>query len=136
MMQNYLVYIEDDPIELIKFKRAYKELDAKTRIESFENGAKGLDFLIENVASPPKIIILDLRMPVMNGFEFLEKIKNHLSLRKIPVIVFTSSDDKNDVSLSYDNQVAGYFVKPFSHDAYKKVVEKINAYWTTSQFSF
>jgi len=133
--EHYLLYLEDDPIELLKFEMAFEKLDIKIPIKSFENGALGWNFLENHLNNLPKIIILDLKMPVMSGLEFLKKIKNHLHFRKIPVIVLSSSEDKNDILFSYENQVAGYFVKPFDNAEYDVIIQRINEYWSTSKVS-
>ncbi len=134
--EDYILYLEDDAVELMKFEMAFTKLNRTMQIQSFENGLLGWEFLVNNKRHLPKIIILDLKMPVMSGLEFLENIKNHLSLRKIPIIVLTSSEDKNDILFSYENQVAGYFVKPFSIKDYDETIQRINEYWAVSKISF
>lgn len=130
---KYLMYLEDDPIELMKFKMAFKEVQQDIAITSYKNGLEGWEHLIANSNNLPQIIVLDLRMPIMNGFEFLEKLKSNVTFRKIPVIVLTTSDNENDILYSFDHQVAGYFVKPFSTEDYNEIILKINQYWETSK---
>ena len=93
------------------------------------NGERGLEFLNERRHHLPKLIVLDLRMPVMNGFEFLEKMKNDLTFRRIPIIVLSSSKNEKDIVQCYDYQIAGYFTKPFSMNDYNKIIESIASYW-------
>ncbi len=131
--ERYLLYLEDDPIELIKFQSAFNEINPGITIKSFSNGQEGWDFLIKNPNNAPSVIVLDLKMPVMNGFEFLEKIKNNVSFRKIPVIILSTSNHENDILYSFDHQVAGYFVKPFSTKDYNNIIAKVNEYWQTSK---
>lgn len=125
----YILYLEDDEVEILKFKMAFDSLQSTYDLEACQNGEEGLNFLNENKHQLPSFILLDLNMPVMNGFEFLEKVKSSATYKKIPIIVFSSSDNQSDIIYSYDLQVAGYFVKPFNPDDYKKVIEKINRYW-------
>lgn len=132
-ISNYLMYLEDDPVELMKFKMAFDKFENKIEIKSFQNGLDGWEYLVSNTNNLPRIVVLDLKMPIMNGFEFLKKLKNNLSFRKIPVVVLTTSNDQNDILYSYDHQVAGYFVKPFSTDQYNEIILKINQYWHISK---
>jgi CheY-like chemotaxis protein len=130
---NYILYLEDDPLELIKFKMALNDLGHTIPLISFENGQLGCDYLVTHINALPKVIVLDLRMPVMSGLEFLERIKEHLSLKRIPIIVLSSSENEDDILFSFDHQVAGYFVKPFDLDTYNEIISKIAAYWQSSK---
>ncbi len=130
---DYILYLEDDRVELLKFKLALAELQSGIPVQSLENGLLGLEFLEANINKLPKVIVLDLKMPIMNGIEFLEKVKTHISLRRIPVIVLSSSSSDTDILHSYDHQVAGYFVKPFDTEEYHQIVKKIASYWQTSK---
>ena len=136
MLKNdYILYLEDDSLELLKFKLALSQLEIALPVQSFGNGLLGLEFLEANINKLPKVIVLDLKMPVMSGIEFLERIKAHISLRRVPVIVLSSSDNDNDILYSFDHQVAGYFVKPFDTDEYHQIVKQIATYWQTSKTS-
>ncbi len=125
----YILYLEDDEIEVLKFRLAFSSLQSTYGLEACQNGEDGLLFLSQNKHHLPSFILLDLNMPIMNGFEFLEKVKSSATYKKIPIIIFSSSNNQSDIIFSYDLQVAGYFVKPFNPDDYKKVIEKINRYW-------
>ncbi len=129
----YILYIEDDELEIVKFRLSFKSLQSTYSLQSCINGEEGLHFLDENKHHLPSFIILDLNMPIMNGFEFLEKIKSDVNYKRIPVIIFSSSNNDSDIINSYDLQVAGYFVKPFNPGDYHQVVEKINHYWEKSK---
>ena len=131
----YILYIEDDDLEVMKFKMAMAKYGMEYPLEIAANGEEGLTFLKSKLHELPRLIILDLRMPRMNGFEFLEVIKNDVALKRIPIIVLTSSNDENDVTQSFDLQVAGYFVKPFDPEDYNKMILQIENYWTTSRIS-
>ncbi len=129
----YILYIEDDELEIIKFRLSFESLQSTYSLQSCINGEEGLNFLNDNKHNLPSFIILDLNMPIMNGFEFLEKIKSDVNYKRIPVIIFSSSSNESDVVYSYDLQVAGYFVKPFNTGDYNQVVKKINHYWEKSE---
>ncbi|APD07891.1 putative methanoproteinis regulatory protein FilR2 [Flavobacteriaceae bacterium UJ101] len=129
-MENpYILYLEDDELEIHKFRLAFDSLGSNYKLKSCNNGEEGLLFLNQNRHHLPSFILLDLNMPIMNGFEFLEEVKSNASYKKIPIVIFSSSNNQSDIIYSYDLQVAGYFVKPFNPEDYKKVIEKINHYW-------
>jgi two-component system response regulator len=77
----------------------------------------------------PKIILLDLKMPKVNGKEVLQKIKEDKRTRKIPVVVLTSSKEDPDIEDCYSLGVNGYVVKPVEFDAFEKVVTDLGLYW-------
>jgi len=131
----YILYVEDDDLEVMKFKMALASHKMDYPLEITTNGEEALTFLKSKLYDLPRLILLDLRMPRMNGFEFLEVVKNNVALKRIPIIILTSSNDENDITQSYDLQVAGYFVKPFDPEDYNKMILQIENYWTTSKIS-
>ena len=130
--KDYILYIEDDEIDAIKFAATLKNLNFSEDIVTKENGQEGLDWLFENKNQLPKIIVLDLNMPKMGGLEFMEAIKADEILKKIPIIVFTTSDEKIDIQRSFQYQVSGYMVKPFDQKAYSDIIILIKEYWDKS----
>lgn len=130
--KDYILYLEDDDIDAIKFSSTLKNLDFNEEIVIKENGEAGINWLNENRSWLPKIIVLDLNMPMMNGLEFLETIKADEHFKKIPVIVFTTSNNKVDIHSSFENQVAGYMVKPFELKDYTDIITTIKNYWDNS----
>ncbi len=133
MRKPYILYVEDDEIEVVKFLHSIEPYFDTDAIEIKENGQLGWNFLDKNRAYPPKLIILDINMPEMNGLELLEKIKSDHDLNNIPVLMLTTSENQEDISISYQNQVAGYFIKPFDPDHYQKIIDIINTYWATAK---
>ena len=132
MKNKYILYVEDDEIEVMKFKMTLESEGFIEDIKVAYNGEEGLNVLNENRKNLPKLIILDINMPKMNGLELLEKIKNDLDFSKIPVIMLTTSSNPNDVLKSYAQHVAGYFVKPFGVDEYRNILKVIKQYWENS----
>ncbi len=86
--------------------------------------------LRQDGAGRPCVILMDLNMPKMSGFELLKAIKKDASLRKIPVIVLTTSKEKKDVSRSYDLGAAGYFAKPVDYLQFVEMIRSIETYWS------
>ncbi len=130
--KDYILYLEDDEIDAIKFTSTMKNLGFQEQIIVQQNGEEGLNWLSANRQLLPKIIVLDLNMPLMNGHEFLEAIKEDNDFKKIPIVVFTTSSNKVDINHSFEYQVAGYMVKPFEHGDYKNIISIIKQYWDLS----
>ena len=80
----------------------------------------------------PNLILLDLNMPIMNGFEFLAAIKSDDQLKTIPVVILTSSTSAMDMNDSYRNSVAGYIEKPMDPDDYFDIARVLDQYWSLS----
>jgi CheY-like chemotaxis protein len=129
----YILYIEDDQLETMRFKIALNQNQFTGEVRMAENGEEGLNMLNAQRHHLPNIIVLDLQMPKMNGFEFLKEVKNDITLRRIPIIILTTSKNEKDILQSYDFQVAGFFTKPFSTLEYNKIVKCIKDYWEVSK---
>jgi len=128
-----LLLVEDDQVDAMTVKRAFKEIHIVNRLEIVSNGSEALSFLRNSENETPCIILLDLNMPKMNGVEFL-KIKNQdENMRRIPVIVLTTSEEEQDRVSSFDLGVAGYMVKPVDYRSFVDVVKTIDLYWTLSR---
>ena len=97
------------------------------------NGEEALDYLKDNGNDKPNIILLDLNMPKMNGIEFLKVVKNDEDMKKIPVVVLTTSKEDQDRVESFSLSVAGYMVKPVDYMKFVEVVKAIDLYWTLSE---
>ncbi|MGK0391615.1 MAG: CheY-like chemotaxis protein [Maribacter sp.] len=130
--RDYILYLEDDKIDAIRFSAVLKNLNFKEDIVIQPDGKDGIEWLSNHRTLLPKIIILDLNMPKMGGMEFLNFIKKEERFKKIPVIVLTSSDNKLDIQDSFENQVAGYMVKPATDKDYEEVICLVKEYWDNS----
>lgn len=128
-----ILLVEDDEIDRMTVERALREIHVTNRLAMVENGEEALEYLQDPANSRPGIILLDLNMPRMNGIEFLELIKKDEALRRIPVIVLTTSKDEQDRVNSFNLGVAGYMIKPVDYMQFVEVVRTINMYWTLSE---
>ncbi|MGR8934595.1 MAG: response regulator [Gammaproteobacteria bacterium] len=128
-----ILLIEDDKVDAMTVQRALKELHVTNRLIHVENGEEALTFLHDPAQELPCIILLDLNMPIMNGIEFLQAAKADAELRRIPVIVFTTSDEQEDKGDSFNLGVAGYMRKPVDYRQFVETIRSINAYWTISE---
>ena len=128
-----ILLVEDDQVDAMTVKRALKELRVTNPLDHVENGEEALAFLREPGRSRPCIILLDLNMPIMTGIEFLQVVKADPALKRIPVIVLTTSEEQRDVLESFDLGVAGYMRKPVDYREFVETVRSIDAYWTLSE---
>ncbi len=127
-----ILLVEDDMVDQMTVQRALKEINITNSLFIVNNGEEALEFLKGQQHANIWIILLDLNMPKMNGIEFLKIIKKDIHLKKIPVIVLTTSKEESDIIESYDLGVAGYMIKPVDYPKYVEVVKAINSYWNLS----
>jgi CheY-like chemotaxis protein len=130
-----ILLIEDDQIDTMTVIRALKELHVTNRVEHVENGEVALSYLNDRAKDRPCLILLDLNMPVMGGIEFLRVVKegNDAPLKRIPVVVLTTSEEQQDKVESFNLGVAGYIKKPVDYQRFVETMRTINAYWTVSE---
>src|SRR5688500_4904793 len=105
-----VLLVDDDADDRMFFKDAVSEINPAVICELSSNGKEALIRL--NFAPLPNMIFLDLNMPVMNGLDCLNEIKNSASIKDIPVIIFTTTSDQNAMKRSYEMGAAAYFRKP------------------------
>ncbi len=118
-----VLLVEDDKVEVLKFKRVIKQLEIKSEFSISRNGEEALQYL-EKGEIIPNLILLDLNMPRMNGFEFLEAIKN-TEFERIPVVILTTSNSDQDIEKSKRYKIQQYVVKPIRYEDYKLEMGRI-----------
>ncbi|MEO5330499.1 MAG: response regulator [Magnetococcus sp. YQC-5] len=128
-----ILLVEDDRVDAMTVQRALRKIHVSNNLITVGNGEEGLAWLRNPENERPCIILLDLNMPRMNGIEFLESIKADAILKKIPVVVLTTSKDEMDRVKSFHNGAAGYMVKPVDYVQFVDVIQTINLYWTLSE---
>lgn len=127
-----ILLVEDDVVDVMTIRRALKELRVTNRVDHAEHGEAALAHL-DGSGERPCIILLDLNMPVMNGLEFLQAIKQDSRYRALPVIMLTTSEEHKDKLRSFDLGVAGYMAKPVDYRQFVEMMRSINLYWTISE---
>ena len=128
-----VLLVEDDTVDAMTVKRALRDLNITNPLVHTLNGEEALEYLNSVGNKKPCIILLDLNMPKMNGIEFLQVIKVNDSLRKIPIIVLTTSQEEQDKINSFRLGVAGYMLKSIDYKEFVEIVRTINLYWTLSE---
>jgi CheY-like chemotaxis protein len=126
-----ILLVEDDRVDAMTVERAMKEVHVTNRLDLAQDGEKALEYL--KTHETPCVILLDLNMPRMNGIEFLQIVKSDSVLKKIPVIVLTTSESDQDRLKSFELSVAGYMIKPVAYKNFLDVVRTIDLYWTLSE---
>ncbi|MBT3302681.1 MAG: response regulator [Bacteroidetes bacterium] len=125
-----IMLVEDDEVDIMNVKRAFKKNNITNPIMVARNGLEALDMLTKPGIALPKVIILDINMPRMNGIEFLKEIRKDEKLKMISVFVMTTSNQDSDKIKAYDLNVAGYILKPLSFEKFVTSVATLNSYWS------
>ncbi|PTR17689.1 response regulator receiver domain-containing protein [Nitrosospira sp. Nsp2] len=128
-----ILVVEDDQVDTMTVIRALNEIQVTNPLVHVENGEEALDYLQDSKTEKPCIILLDLNMPIMNGIEFLQAVKNDKQLKRIPVVVLTTSEEQQDKLNSFELGIAGYMSKPVDYRQFVDVIRSIDAYWTISE---
>ena len=128
-----ILLVEDDQVDVMTVKRALNEIRVTNKLNIVGNGVEALSFLRKSENENPCIILLDLNMPKMNGIEFLRIVKQDKTLKRIPVVVLTTSEEEQDRINSFNLGVAGYMQKPVDYQKFVAVIKTIDLYWTLSR---
>ena len=131
-----LLLVEDNPQDLEMALRALTKAKLANHIQVARDGAEALEFLFcegphagRAIANSPKVILLDLKLPKIDGLEVLKRIKADPRTKTIPVVVLTSSKEQSDVIESYRLGVSSYIVKPVNFERFSEAVRDLGLYW-------
>jgi two-component system response regulator len=129
-----IVLVEDNMYDAQMTIRALKKIG--NNITHLKDGAEALDFLFgtgqyqsRNPDIQPRVILLDLKMPKVNGMEVLRELKSNASTKAIPVVILTSSKEDPDIKLCYDLGANSYIVKPVGFENFAKSISELGFYW-------
>ncbi len=132
-----VLVVEDDANDITIIRRAMLKSDVKCELSFAEDGKEALNFLYRQGkfedAPRPDLILLDLRLPGMDGLEVLAKIKQDDKLRRIPVIVLTGSTREEDMVRAYDSGAASYMTKPVVSKDFVRLIQTVQDYWRIAQ---
>ena len=131
-----ILLVEDNPTDAELAMRALQKSNLANKLVWVKDGAEALDFIFaqgayssRSVINGPKVILLDLRLPKVDGMEVLRRVKDDERTRTIPVVVLTSSKEDRDVAESYKLGVNSYISKPVEFDEFAKTVSELGMYW-------
>lgn len=128
MSESEILLVEDNPNDAELTTRALKQRNLANQLHVCRDGAEALDY-IARVSAVPKVILLDLKLPKIDGLEVLRKLKGDERTRSIPVVVLTSSREEPDIERAYALGANSYIVKPVDFDAFAKAVSDVGLYW-------
>lgn len=133
-----ILLAEDNKMDIELTLDAFRQSRLNNKINVVRNGEEALSYLLgEGIYSDrekyplPGLVLLDLKMPKVDGFEVLKVVKTTPVIKRIPIIVLTSSKDEGDRIMSYDSGANSYLVKPVTFEGFLEVVKKITDYWIT-----
>ena len=131
-----ILLVEDNPDDLEMARHALRKMKLANRIQVARDGVEALDFIFcrgahadRNIGNGPKVVLLDLKLPKVDGLEVLRAIKSDSRTKAIPVVVLTSSKEQSDVVESYKLGVNSYIVKPVNFVQFAEAVQKLGLYW-------
>jgi CheY-like chemotaxis protein len=131
-----ILLVEDDPNDVLLTRRAFAKAGVSASLSVVEDGDAAVDYLAgtgpyaDRTQYPlPTIVLLDLKLPRRSGLEVLTWIRQQSPLKRIPVVVLTSSRESVDVNRAYDQGANSYLVKPVSFEELAKLMHALNVYW-------
>jgi two-component system, response regulator len=126
-----ILLVEDNPDDLEMTMHALRKANLANRIQVARDGVEALDFIFRagSVPNTPKLILLDLKLPKLDGFEVLKRLKSDLRTKTIPVVILTSSQVQSDIVRTYDLGVNSYIVKPVNFEGFVRAVQDLGMYW-------
>lgn len=133
MQTAHILLVEDNDGDIMLTLDAFEECKVKTEISVIKNGKEALDFVFKRGAfinaQSPDLILLDINLPVFNGHEVLRQIKSDVELKKIPVIMLTTSANPKDINEAYGNHCNSYVTKPLEIMEFLNAILKIEEFW-------
>lgn len=134
-MSGMILIVEDNPDDEALVLRTLRKINLKNRIDIVRDGAEALDYILrkgkfaDRQTPEPAVILLDIKLPKVDGLTVLERIRAEKRTRRIPVVILTSSDEQEDKVRSYDLGCNSYVRKPVEFDEFSEAVSKLGLYW-------
>jgi len=130
MREKYILLVEDNPADVKLTQRAFRKANILNEVVVAEDGARALEILLGGgEATLPQIILLDLKLPKVEGLEVLEKIRADSRTRLLPVIILTSSREDVDLVRGYTLGANSYIRKPVDFEQFQEAVRQLGLYW-------
>ncbi|MCX5797204.1 MAG: response regulator [Elusimicrobia bacterium] len=134
--QIEVLLVEDNPNDVELIMRAFKKHNLANKVHLAKDGAEALDFVFctgaykdRDIRKPPKVVILDLKLPKVSGKEVLKRMKSDERTKTMPIVVMTSSQEESDVVESYNYGVNSYIVKPVDFEKFVDTIQGLGMYW-------
>jgi CheY-like chemotaxis protein len=129
-----ILLVEDNPSDIALAKRALEKGRIVNDLVVAEDGQEAIDYLLSSQsdrppAEPPALILLDLKLPKVPGFEVLRRLRTNAATRRLPVVILTSSKQEEDIADSYDLGANSYVRKPVDFQQFAQAIEQLGLYW-------
>ncbi len=131
-----ILLVEDNPTDAELTMRALRKKNLANNLVWVKDGVEALDFIFckgqyrDRVNGTPKLIMLDLKLPRIDGIEVLRTLKSDAKTKSVPVVMLTSSNEERDIVESYQLGVNSYIVKPVDFDKFLEMVSQVGLYWS------
>ena len=129
--QRPILLVEDNPMDIDLTLRAFKKQNFVNPIEVARDGAEAVNWMTrcDEGAQAPLIVLLDLKLPKIDGLEVLRRFREHPIFKIIPVIILTSSSEDKDIKTAYEHGANSYIVKPVDFEKFVNMAAEIELYW-------
>jgi CheY-like chemotaxis protein len=130
-----ILLVEDDDADVLLLERAFEELAIKNPVHRVKNGEQAMEYLSQmqqsndNCQHLPALILLDINVPRMGGLSVLKEIKQNQYLKRLPVVMLTTSSLTSDIDTAYDRGANSYLIKPVKYREFVGLIDKLNQYW-------
>jgi CheY-like chemotaxis protein len=131
-----ILLVEDDPNDVELTLRAFRARNLANQVFVARDGAEALDFFFSDGAHPlrdigvtPRVVLLDLKLPKIDGLEVLRRLRADERTKSLPVVVLTSSNEEPDIAAAYRLGANSYIVKPVDFEAFARAVSEVGLYW-------
>jgi two-component system response regulator len=135
-MEVEILLVEDNMYDAEMTIRALKKVNLSNKLVHVQDGEEAINFLFgkeqyagRDINNTPKVVLLDIKMPKVDGIEVLKHIKSNEATRMVPVVIMTSSKEEQDIVASYSLGVNSYIVKPVDFESFAKAVSELGLYW-------
>ncbi len=136
MISKTILLVEDNPSDIELAKRAFAKSNILNPVEVAENGQEALDYLFatgkysdRDNTQLPALVLLDLKLPIIDGLEVLRHIRSTKSTKRLPVVILTSSKEEQDIAKGYDLGVNSYIRKPVDFKQFAEAIHQLGIYW-------
>jgi two-component system response regulator len=137
MNEKTILLVEDNPDDVVLTLRAFRKSKVKNKIVTVENGEDALDYLFckgkfegRNPLDQPAMVLLDIKLPKLDGFGVLKEIRKNEQTKYLPVVILTSSKDEHDMVYGYLLGANNFLRKPVSYEKFSEAIKTINVFWT------
>jgi two-component system response regulator len=136
MREGYILQVEDSADDAALTRHALRRANISNRVELLKDGVEALDFVCRrgkysdrDAGDLPAFVLLDLKLPKVDGFEVLKNLRENERTASVPVVIFTSSREEKDLRKAYELKANSYVRKPVDFDRFTEVIRQIGSYW-------